>query len=131
MKLSVQFWFDQLFNFVLKTKDVMALSTSGNCMKYTLFVLNFVFVVSQLLQSFCKSIDLLIDCALVDNWNSSFISWTDSARNLSWIHRVSRLTILHTAHIFNRHRVYNILHCFLWMLRCDEGKLLHDIDGEP
>lgn len=68
--------------------------------------------------------------SLLDNWNCFGISWADSAGNLSWLFRLSRLTVLHAAHILNRHRVDNLLYCFLRLFRGSEGKLLYDLDSE-
>lgn len=72
----------------------------------------------------------LIDGLHVDNGHYHPFSRTDCSRNLPWIFRISRPTILHVAHFSHRDWFDNLLYCVLWMLWRDEGKLLHDFDSK-
>lgn len=109
----------------------MALSTSGNCMKYTLFGLNFIFVVSQKFPIFLnQQLQPRTDRWFVDNWNYHLIGWSDCARHLPWLRGLSRRAVFHTSNISDRHRLHHLLHRLLWMFWRHERELLHDNHSE-
>lgn len=109
----------------------MALSTSGNCMKYTLFGLNFIFVVSQDFSLFRnQQLQPRADRSFIDNGNYHHIGWSDSARHLPWLRGLSRRAVFHTSNISDRHRLHHLLHRLLRMFWRHEGKLLLDYHSE-